>query len=172
MLGLAGHQADLLADLRSVAVDDADVGDDAPVVVVLRVEDQGPQRRVGSPGGGGIRSMMARKTLGRRPGPVLALTARTSLGSMPRIVLDLLADLVGPGGLHVDLVQDRDDRQVAVDRRVGVGDGLRLDPLRGVDQQDRPLAGGQAPRDLVVEVDVAGRVDQVQLVLLARRACS
>ena len=50
---------------------------------------------------------------------------------------------------------------------VGVGDRLRLDPLGGVDQEDRPLAGGEAPRDLVVEVDVAGGVDQVQLVGLA-----
>ena len=42
---------------------------------------------------------------------------------------------------------------------------LSLEALRGVDQQDRSLAGGQAPRDLVGEVDVAGRVDEVQLEL-------
>ena len=53
------------------------------------------------------------------------------------------------------------------DRQVGVGDGLRLHALGRVDQQDRPLAGRQAARDLVVEVDVPGRVDQVQLVDLA-----
>ena len=82
-------------------------------------------------------------------------------------VLDLLLDLVGAGRLHVDLVEHGDDGEVAADGEVGVGDGLGLDALGGVDQQDRALAGGQATRDLVVEVDVAGRVDQVELVGLA-----
>ena len=49
---------------------------------------------------------------------------------------------------------------------------LRLDALRGVDDQQRALARGQRARDLVGEVDVAGRVDQVQLVGLAVAAPS
>ena len=52
-------------------------------------------------------------------------------------------------------------------RQEGVGDGLGLHALEGIDEQDGPLAGGQAARHLVAEIDVAGRVDQVQLVLLA-----
>ena len=44
---------------------------------------------------------------------------------------------------------------------------LRLDPLGRVDQEDRPLTRREAPRHLVGEVDVPGRVDQVQLVLHA-----
>src|SRR5438552_899032 len=44
---------------------------------------------------------------------------------------------------------------------------LRLHALRGVDHQDGALAGGQAARDLVGEVDVAGRVDQVEDIVLA-----
>ncbi len=107
--------------------------------------------------------MMARKTSGT-PCPVLALMARTSAGIDPQAGQDLFLDLLGPGRLHVDLVEDRHDRQVVVHRQVGVGDGLGLHALGGVDQQDRPLAGRQAARDLVVKVDVAGRVDQVQLV--------
>ena len=51
-----------------------------------------------------------------------------------------------------------------------VGEGLRLDPLRRVDQEDRPFTGGQASRHLVREVDVPGRVDEVQLVLDAARS--
>ena len=57
--------------------------------------------------------------------------------------------------------------EVGVDRRVGVRNGLRLNALRGIDKEDRPLAGGEAARDLVMEIDVAGGVDQVQLVGLA-----
>ena len=61
----------------------------------------------------------------------------------------------------------RDQLEVGVDRQVGVGERLRLDALRGVDDQQRALARGERARDLVGEVDVAGRVDQVQLVGLA-----
>jgi hypothetical protein len=52
-------------------------------------------------------------------------------------------------------------------RSVQVGQGLGLDALRGVDQQDGALAGVEGARDLVGEVDVPGRVDQVQDVVLA-----
>ena len=71
---------------------------------------------------------------------------------------------------QVDLVQHRDDGQVVLHRQEGVGDGLGLHALEGIDEQDRPLAGGEAARHLVAEIDVAGRVDQVQLVLLRRCA--
>ena len=79
-------------------------------------------------------------------------------------VLDLLADLLGLGGGEVDLVDDRDDLVVVLDRLVDVGERLRLDPLRRVDHQQRAFAGGEAAADLVGEVDVAGRVHQVELV--------
>ena len=59
--------------------------------------------------------------------------------------------------------------EVVVDREVGVGERLRLDALRRVDDEHGALAGGERARDLVGEVDVAGRVDQVQLVLVAVR---
>ncbi len=82
-------------------------------------------------------------------------------------VLDLLLDPLGLGCRQVDLVEHRHDLVVGVDRLVGVGEGLRLDALGGVDQQHRALAGAQGPADLVGEVDVARRVDQVQLIGLA-----
>ena len=69
---------------------------------------------------------------------------------------------------QVDLVDDRDDLEIVVDGGVGVGQGLRLHALRGVDDQDRAFARGQASRHFVVEVDVAGRVDEVEDCNLAR----
>ena len=69
------------------------------------------------------------------------------------------------GRRQVDLVDHRDDLEVVVDGQVGVGHGLRLDALGGVDEQQGALAGGEAARDLVGEVDVARRVDQVELVV-------
>ncbi len=82
-------------------------------------------------------------------------------------VLDLALALVGLRAGQVDLVDDRDDLEVVLDGQVGVGERLRLDALRGVDQQQRALAGRQRARHLVAEVDVSGRVDQVEDVLLA-----
>ena len=44
---------------------------------------------------------------------------------------------------------------------------MRLNALRGVHDQKRPLAGVEGTRDLVVEVDVTGRVDEIEYVILA-----
>ena len=67
---------------------------------------------------------------------------------------------IRPG--QVDLVDDRQDLQVVVQGQVGVAQGLGLDALACVHHQQRPLAGGQAAADLIVEVHVARRVDKVQ----------
>ena len=99
--------------------------------------------------------------------PVLAEIRIASRGVEPDHVLDLLPDLLGLGGRQVDLVEHRHDLVVVVDRLVDVGERLRLDPLAGVDHQQRALAGGERAVDLVGEVDVAGRVDQVEDVVLA-----
>ena len=86
------------------------------------------------------------------------------------VVADELGDLGGGrvriGLRQVDLVHDRHDLEVVLDREVRVRERLRLDALRGVDDEQRALAGLQRARDLVGEVDVARRVDQVQLVAL------
>ena len=65
-------------------------------------------------------------------------------------------------GRQVDLVQHRNDVQVALDRQVEVGQRLGLDPLCRIDQQHRALARGKRPGHLIREVDVAWRVDHVQ----------
>ena len=76
-------------------------------------------------------------------------------------MLDLLGALLGLGRGQVDLVERGDDREVVLDRLVAVRERLRLDALRRVDEQDHAFARGEAAADLVAEVDVAGRVDQV-----------
>ena len=79
-------------------------------------------------------------------------------------VLELLDDHLRLGRGQVDLVEDRDDRQPEPQREVDVGEGLGLDALGGVDDEDGALAGLQAAADLVGEVDVARRVDEVEAV--------
>ena len=104
-------------------------------------------------------SLDALARLGRDPQHLVGIAADQ--------VGDLARDPLGLGARQVDLVEHRDQLEAGLDRRVGVGDRLRLDALGGVDDQQRPLAGGEAARDLVGEVDVAGGVDQVQVVGLA-----
>ena len=99
--------------------------------------------------------------------PVLAEIGDRVGGVEADHVLDLLLDPLGLGGRQVDLVEDRHDLVVVVDRLVDVGERLRLDALAGVDDEERALAGGERAVDLVGEVDVAGRVDEVQDVVLA-----
>ena len=115
--------------------------------------------------GGGIRSTIASRT-SSTPSPVLAEMRSTSLGVVADQVGDLRGGAVRVGLREVDLVHDRDDLEVVLDREVGVRERLRLDPLRRVDDEQRALAGLQRARHLVREVHVPGRVDQVQLVPL------
>jgi hypothetical protein len=97
------------------------------------------------------------------------MSARAGLAGDPQDVVhrlaeqvgDLLGDALGLGAGQVELVEHRDQLEAVLDREVGVGDGLRLDALRGVDDEQRALAGGQRAADLVGEVDVAGGVDEV-----------
>ncbi len=77
-------------------------------------------------------------------------------------VLDLLLDALGLGGRQVDLVQHGHDLVAGVDGGIDVGQRLGLDALGGVDHEQRALAGGERAADLVAEVDVAGRVHEVE----------
>ena len=148
------------------AVDDADVGDHAAVLVVLGVEDQRARGRVGvAVGRRDAGDDLLQQVLDALAG--LGRDAAHLVGQLAHQLGDLLAHALGLGAGEVDLVHRGDQLQAGVDRQVGVGDGLGLDALRGVDQQQRALARGQRARDLVGEVHVPGRVDQVQLVGLA-----
>ena len=89
------------------------------------------------------------------------------MGVEPDHVLDLLAHLFRLRRREVDLVQDRDDLVVVVERLIDIGESLRLDALARVDHQQRALASGEAAVHLIGEIDMARRVDEVQLVELA-----
>ena len=53
------------------------------------------------------------------------------------------------------LLMTGDDRQVVLEGQIDVGHRLRLDPLRGIDDEERAFARGEAAAHLVREVDVA-----------------
>ena len=103
----------------------------------------------------------------RDAGPVLGGDEHHFLWTEAKGVLQLLGYLLRLRHGQVDLVDDGDDGQVVLQGNVDVGQGLGLNALAGIHHQQHPLAGAQAPRDLVAEVHVAGSIDEVQLVLLA-----
>ena len=156
------HHRDLLARVE-VAVDDPDVGDDAAVGVVDRVEDHRAGRGVGVPDG---RRELPDDLVEQRLDPF------TGLARHPQAVLGLAADEAGQllgellrlGCGQVDLVEHRDDRELVLHGEVEVRQGLRLDALGRVDEQDGTLAGSQRARHLVGEVDVPRGVDHVERV--------
>ena len=163
--GAGGHHQALLAPGQP-AVHHPDVGDDAAVGVVDRVEDQRAGR--------GVRVAAGRRHLRDdrveqvgHPGAGF----RRDLHHVAGVAADHPGQFLGVpgrlGGRQVDLVQHRDQVQVGVEGQVEVGERLGFDALRGVHQEDRPLARGQRAGHLVGEVHVAGRVDEVQHVLAA-----
>ena len=79
--------------------------------------------------------------LGRDPQSLTGIAAEQ--------VRNLGRDAVGVRPRQIHLVEDRDQLQAGVDRRVGVRDGLGLHPLRRVHHQQRALARRKAARDLV-----------------------
>ena len=121
------------------AVEEPDVEDHAAVDVVDAVEDEGLERLVL---GAGRRRYALDDRREDLVDALAGLGAREQhLGGVdPERLLHLLHDLFGPGGGEVDLVDDGDDREVVVDGLEGVGDGLGLDALGGVDEEERPFA--------------------------------
>ena len=81
--------------------------------------------------------------------------------------LHLFLRALGLGRREVDLVDDGDDLEMVVDREMGVRKRLRLDALARIDDEQRALAGGKRPAHLIAEVNVTGRVDEVEDVVLA-----
>ncbi len=163
--GARRHQQDLVARLER-PLHHSHQHHHADVVVEPRIDDERLQREIG---------VALRRRDARDHGfedfvdPFARFRARPQriVRGDADDVLDLLDHAVGLGGGQVDLVQHGHHGDALLDRRVTVGDGLRLHALRDVDDEQRPLACGERARHLVGEVDVPRRVDQVQVVDLS-----
>ncbi len=136
--GAGRHHLDLLAR-HDLAVDDANVGDDSAVGVVHRVEDHRACRCVGIADG---RRNLPDDLVDQRGDTFAGLARDTE--DVGRLASDDVCDLtrvsIGVGRRQVDLVEDRDDRQILVEREVQVRQGLRLDSLRGIDEKHGAFA--------------------------------
>ena len=151
-LGAAGHQADGLARLER-ALGEPDVDDHALVGVVVAVEDEALDGLRGIALGRWDAGDDGLEDLGHA-GPVLGAREDDLLARDRQHVLQLVHDRLGVRGRQVDLVEDRDEGEALADREVDVGERLRFDALRRVDDEDRALAGLEAVAHLVGEVHV------------------
>ena len=164
-LAAARHHADARSRLHG-AVKHAHIGQRALVVIIEAVEDQAFERRVRIAGRRGDGVDDPCKDLAHVL-PRLCRNARRVLGGDADDVLDLLLHALGLGTRQIDLVHDREHLKSVVDREVDIGKRLRLNALRRVHDEHRAFACGKRARDLIVEVDVTRRVDQVEHVGLA-----
>ena len=82
-------------------------------------------------------------------------------------VLELFFDRGDVRIRQVDLVDHRDDGEPLFVGQMHGGNGLRLDPLCGVDNHEGSLAGSEGAGDFVGEIHVAWCVEQVEFVFLA-----
>ena len=140
-----------------------DVDDHALVGVVVAVEDQALQRRR-RVAPGGRDALDDRLEDLRDAGSLFRGREEHLLAGDREDVLEFLHHDIRLSGGKVDLVEDRDDRQSLAQGEVDVGEGLRLDALGRVDHEDRALARLEGVADLVGEVHVPGRVDEVQAI--------
>ena len=72
---------------------------------------------------------------------------------------DLLADALRLGGREIDLVNDRDDLEIVMQREVGVGECLSLHALGSVHHQQRAFASLQAAGYFVRKIHVARSIN-------------
>ena len=160
-----GHHADTLALLHH-PIDDADQNHDAKIGIVPAVDEKRLERRIDI-------------TLGRWEARHDCLKhlvdAQASLGGDlhgvggidANDILDLRLDARNVGSRQVDLVEHRHDLVIGIQRVIDVGEGLRLDALGRIYDQERAFHGGHGAGDFIGEVDVTGRVDEVEHVVLA-----
>ena len=75
---------------------------------------------------------------------------------------DFAGNFFDIGGGEVDFVDDGDNCQVLFEGEVDIGEGLGLDALGGVDDEDCGFDGLEGAGDFVGEIDMAGSVDKIE----------
>ena len=151
---------------RIRAVDDAHEGDHAAVLVVDGVEHERARR---------ARRVARRRRDALADGVEHGADADAGLGGDAQHVVGLVAEEVGDlrggpsgsaAGRSILLRTGTISRSLSI-ARCALARVCASTPCAASTTRMRALAGGQRARDLVAEVDVPGRVDEVQLVGLA-----
>ena len=125
------------------AFHDAHQDHGAAIGVEPGIEDQRLQRRIGRALGRGDAGDDGLENLLDAQAAFGADEQRVGCGNGQH-AFDLRFGFLGLRGGQVDFVDHRNDGQVVLRGEEGVGDGLGLDALAGVDHQQRAFAGGKA----------------------------
>ena len=164
LVGLIGRHETHLHSRPDLAGEDADIADHAAVGVEKGVEDQSAKDAVTGRGRGDAFYDRLKDFLDADPG--LGTGGNGLLGGDGQEILELFFDRREIRVREVDLVDDRDDREFLFVGQMDIGHRLGLDTLGGVDNQDRPFAGGQTAGNLVGKVDVPRGIHEVEGILL------
>ena len=163
VIAFGGHKFDTIA-LAQHTVHNAEQHHHALVGIVPRVEDKGFERglRVALGGGQavdhGVDDLIHVETrFGRHAYRVRTVEADA--------LFDFGLDSVGLGAGQIDFIEYGHYFMIVIQGQIDVGQSLGLHALGGVHHQQGPVARGQRARNLVVEVHVAGGVDEVEDVL-------
>ena len=88
------------------------------------------------------------------------------VGLTAKEVDELGLDSVNVGGGEIDFVDDGDDIEVLLESEIDVGEGLSLDALGGVHDEDGGFDSLERAGDFVREVDMAGSINEVEFIAL------
>ena len=90
------------------------------------------------------------------------------IGSVkPHCAFDHLFGALDIRAGQINLVDHRNNFEPVIDREIRIGQRLRFDALRRIHHQQRAFACRQRPRNLIREIHVPRRIDQVELVSLS-----
>src|SRR3989344_3526130 len=137
---------------------------DAFVGIVDGVEDQGAERRLLIPSRRRHPFDHADKHL-RHSGTGFPGSQEDVPFLAPQDMDDFFLGLFYLSVRQVYLVHYRDDFQPLIDRQIQVRQRLRLHPLGGINEQDRPFDRCQRAGYLIMKIDVPRGVDQVEHIL-------
>ena len=81
-------------------------------------------------------------------------------------ILDLLFDAIRLCGGQINLIEHRHNFMAGIEGLIDIGKGLRFNALRGIDNKQRAFTGCQRARDFIGKVHMAGRVHQIEDIIL------
>ena len=67
---------------------------------------------------------------------------------------------------NVDLIDHRQNFQIIINGQIIIGNGLRLDPLGDIDQQQGPLASAQGLFNFIRKIHVARSINKIKNIFL------
>ena len=80
-------------------------------------------------------------------------------------MLNLFANNINLRSRKIDFVNNPNKLIAGFDRKKSVGDRLRLNPLRSIDNKQSTLACRQRTRYLIVKINMTGSIDQVEHII-------